>query len=69
VDVEPILDRAHAHFVGRSIRNASSNSAAGHPDRIATDVMVATIDGRDTIAQCSGRVTPYRPFDWRSAQS
>ena len=42
-DVVAILDGVEADFVGRAMHDAALESAAGHPDGEAEDVMVATV--------------------------
>ena len=42
-DVVPILHGVEADLVGRSVHCAPANAAAGHPDREAVGVMIATI--------------------------
>ena len=43
VNVSRFSDRAHAHVVGRAVVMPPTDSAAGHPDRVAADVMIAAI--------------------------
>ena len=42
-DVVPILHGVEADLVGRSVHCAPANAAAGHPDREAVGVMIATV--------------------------
>lgn len=43
VDVDRLFDGTHPHFVGRAESYTTSDAAAGHPNSIATDVMITSV--------------------------
>src|SRR4051812_27620526 len=43
VNIDWVLDGAHAHFVGGTVGCSTSNAATRHPDRVSTDVVIASV--------------------------
>ena len=57
VDIQPVLNRAHPHFVCAAVRHAAADTAAGHPDRVPADVMIAAI-GTGTMRRATHLAGP-----------